>query len=600
MDKELQDKLNGTVSVAGKLLGEDIDFQSMDPVVKLMLVAVMNEARKIEDSVASMPEKLIGRFCEEFIPRDRVCAMPSIALLKMQFKPQSLSETLVINGDTPFIFKHSTSKCQLNFIPLFRTLALPYGHIYVLSHNSLSCDGVCDDARIEMSGHKNVVWVGFETRCEVDSLCGFSFLFKDAGLLEPEHIYVGPHCCEINYSTLSDMDELTMNYPFDAQQANGSLLSMIENWKDSLMAHEDEKLFYITSDVTDRDVFKTQAYPSEFRNWLESDTLNRFRPDTLWLKIVFPEEYAVPKSLSVEFNVLPVVNAEVNSLMLTQSAPIAKLQKKDDSFFLQLLETVNEDYQNGFGEVSDDVLIRDFDASAYNEEALYRDVRMLYNHFVDNYYAFIEYNGVRDGSLISALRENVNRIAKEVDSRDMGNRFDSGIYAMLNIGKRSLPSAVRVSYLTTQGKMGNVPVAGSVMENRTIPVLLPKLPVIVSAVGGSDRASYDERYELMRYYALTNDRLYTRKDIEAFLRMEIMSEFKGKEFGRIGIKMTIEGAAGHKGLRRGLYIDIEFKDRKNWRHAKDTFWDRKLLMKINAKSCLSMPVIINLIDRDLP
>jgi len=600
MDKELQEKVIEAVSAAGKILAENIDYQSLDPVVRLMLAAVMNEERKIEDSVAVMPEKIVDRFCEEFIPWDKVCAMPSIALLKMLFRPQSVSDALVIDGESSFTFKQNTPKCQLNFLPLFRTLAVPYEHIYILSHNVLSRDGVRDDVHIEMSGQTNIVWVGLETGTEVDSLRGLAFLLRNTDFLEPEHIFIGPCGYELDYSGLSDMDELPMNHPFDARQASGAFLSMIENWKDSLMTLGNERLFYITTDVVERDIFKTETYPAVFRNWLESETLNRFRPGTLWMKIVFPENYAVPDTFSVEFNVLPVVNVDVNSLMLTGSTPIARLQKKEDSFFLQILETSNEDYQNGFGDVSDDVLIRDFDASAYNDEELYRDVRMLYNHFVDDYFAFMEYNGVRDGNLISSLRESVNRIAKDMESKNTGNRFDSGVYAMLNLGKRPLPSAVRVSYLTTQGKMGNAPAAGSFMENRKYSLLLPKLPVIVPASGGSDRASQDERYELMRYYALTNDRLYTRKDIEAFLRKEIMSEFSGKEFGRINIRMSIEGAAGDRGLRRGLYIDIEFKDRKNWIHARNTLWDRKILMKINAGSCLSMPVIVNLVDKDIP
>jgi len=599
MDKELNEKIKEAVSAAGKVLSENIDYQSMDPVIKLMLAALMNEERKIEDSVAAMPEKIVDRFCEEFIPWNKVCAMPSISLLKMQFKPQSASDILSIDGGASFVFKQNTPKCQLNFLPLFKTLALPYEHIYILSHNSLSIDGVCENVQIEMTGQKNAVWVGLETKCETDSLNGLAFLIRGNGSLEPEHIFIESCGYELNYSSLTDLADLTMNYPFDAQQASGSFLSMMENWRDSLMTLEDERLFYITSDVVDRDVFKTGMYPGVFRNWLESDTLNRFRPGTLWFRIVFPDDYVVPESFSVEFNVLPVVNVDVNSLMLSQSAPIARLRKKEDSFFLRILEIGSEDYQNGFGTVSDDVLIRDFDASAYNDEELYRDVRMLYNHFVDDYFAFMEYNDVRDGNLISSLRESVNRIAKDVESLNKGDRFDSGIYAMLNIGKRSLPSAVKVSYLTTQGKMGNAPAAGSFMENRTLPVLLPKLPVMVSAIGGSDRATQDERYELMRYYALTNDRLYTRKDIEAFLRKEIMSEFQGKEFGRIDIRMNIEGAAGDRGLRRGLYIDIVFKDRKNWDHARNSSWDRKILTKIKDKSCLSMPVIVNLVNKDI-
>ena len=46
---------------------------------------------------------------------------------------------------------------------------------------------------------------------------------------------------------------------------------------------------------------------------------------------------------------------------------------------------------------TEDIVIRDFDAACYNNGDLYRDVRNLYNRFVEDYYAFIEYNGIKDG-----------------------------------------------------------------------------------------------------------------------------------------------------------------------------------------------------------
>lgn len=85
-------------------------------------------------------------------------------------------------------------------------------------------------------------------------------------------------------------------------------------------------------------------------------------------------------------------------------------------------------------------------------------------------------------------------------------------------------------------------------------------------------------------------------DIDAFLRKEIMAEFGKEEFRRIFIKMNIEGTDGVSSLQRGLYIDIEFKDTKNYDKAVSESLDLKLLQKIENKSCISMPIIINLIN----
>lgn len=132
------------------------------------------------------------------------------------------------------------------------------------------------------------------------------------------------------------------------------------------------------------------------------------------------------------------------------------------------------------------------------------------------------------------------------------------------------------------------------MENKKLPMIDQKVKVVVAAMGGADKASADERYELLRYYSLTNDRLFTKMDINAFLRKEIMAEFGKEEFKRIFLKISIEGTEGASKLQRGLYIDIEFKDTKNYQRAVDISFDTLMQQRIENKSCISMPIIVTL------
>ena len=136
------------------------------------------------------------------------------------------------------------------------------------------------------------------------------------------------------------------------------------------------------------------------------------------------------------------------------------------------------------------------------------------------------------------------------------------------------------------------------MENRKQPSLEQKVSILVAATGGADKATADERYELLRYYALTGDRLYTRMDIDAYLRKEILAEFGKDEFKRIFIKISIEGTGNDKKLQRGLYIDIEFKDRKNYEQARAIAFDRLMQQRIKNKSCIAMPIIVTLTNLD--
>ena len=80
-----------------------------------------------------------------------------------------------------------------------------------------------------------------------------------------------------------------------------------------------------------------------------------------------------------------------------------------------------------------------------------------------------------------------------------------------------------------------------------------------------------------------------------------MAEYGKEEFRRIFIKMNIIGAGGKDFLRRGLYIDIEFKDKKNYQHAVEYSLDKLMQQKIENKSCIAMPIVVTLknLEEDL-
>ena len=88
--------------------------------------------------------------------------------------------------------------------------------------------------------------------------------------------------------------------------------------------------------------------------------------------------------------------------------------------------------------------------------------------------------------------------------------------------------------------------------------------------------------------------MYTKKDIEAFLRKEVIAEFGKCEYKHIFIRQNIEGAVGQAKLQRGLYITIEFKDKKNYDRANDSSFSHRIQQKIISRSCIAMPIIVNL------
>ena len=591
MDIELQKRINDAIQAASQLSTHRIDYEQLDPVVKMMLVALVNETQKIHDYVDGATQRIAERFSTNFMPREKVEAMPAVCLLRPTVKSSYGSAMASVGSGAAFLYKKEGLKSPLNYIPLFNTALLPNSGLYLLNAHHLRHGS--DNIDIQME-HSNLLWVGIKTNAELDSIKGLPILLKGTNGMMPEHIYAGANMEEIDFSTMLEMENIEMAEPFDAQQSSGTFFSLMENWKNSLLNLQDASLLYITDSNQNRDLFKARPYPKHFQQWLESEVLDYFQPDTVWLMFEFPDEYNVPDNIEVVLNAFPATNINMESLMLTQNQPIAKLQKNEASFFLRILETSVANNKQGFNMTNDDIIIRDFDAQCYNNGQLYRDVRNLYNRFVDDYYAFIEYNGIKDGEVLKTLRETINKLGKSVGQQNEKFKFDSGVYVMKNMAQYPPTSSTRVSYITTMGRIGNSPRAGETMDCRGVTGIDQKAEIVVSAMGGADKATADERYELLRYYALTNDRLYTRMDIDAFLRKELLAEYGKEEFRRIFIKISIEGAAGANVLKRGLYITIEFKDRKNYQHALDNTLDKLLEQRIRNKSCIAMPINVQL------
>ena len=591
MDFELENKVKETIEQLKLLTDDELDFQKMDPVIKMMLVALVNETQKINNRIDSVGNQIVDRYCTNFIPRQEVEAIPAITMVNPTFKPNKNADFIPIGSDALFTYKTDSRKQPLNYIPIFNTTAVPFSKLFILTNKQMKSG--TEAIPINM-GQPNRIWLGVTTQAETDCLKGLTLFIKGTNGVRPEHIYVGNK--EIIFAMMSAMEHIDMAEPFDAQQSSGQLFSFVEVWKEYLLNMNDACPICITDGTKDRDLFKRRAFPHSFLQQIENDVLNRFDPNTIWLEIVFPEGYTVPDDCEIMLNVIPVVNVDVCNLTLTQANPIAKLQKQDDSFFLRLLETSTSSNKQGFNMLEDEVIVRDFDADCYNNGDLYRDVRNLYNHFVDDYYAFMEYNDIKDSETLRTLRETINKIGNNNSIREPNKsfKFDSGTYVMKNMRQKAASSTVKVNYIATQGAMGNAPIAGKTMENKKLPVVDQKVPIIVSAGGGTDKASADERYELLRYYSLTNDRLYTKMDIDAFLRKEIMATFGKEEFKRIFLKMNIEGAEGSTKLQRGLYIDIEFKDKKNYEKAVALQFDVLMQQRIVNKSCISMPIIVKL------
>lgn len=597
MDAQQQEKLAGLLDRIKGWTDEQLEANTMDPVIKMLITSLLSEVQGIQDSLEQMGQRVLERYYEDFIPRRLSSAMPAITLVQPSLKSLSKVEITAVDSMFSFSFKSPNQKLPINYVPLLRSNVYPVEIGALFTHRLFRARDFLTNEVLPKE-KANVVWLGLSLSGEVDSLGGLTILVKGTDGVAPVSISIGDTGNKLEFAGMDRIEDIEMIEPFDAQQTSGYFLSILQNWKESLTEMEDSTLIYLIDNRKDRDLFRTKSYPSVFQFCLTSEAIDAIPGEILWLKLTFPENYVVTDKFEVVFNVFPVVNVDLNQIILTDASPIAKLQKYDDSFFMGVLQPSNNDKRGGYGKEWEEFLIRDFDTSCYHEGDLYRDVRNLFHHFVEDYYAFLDFNGIKDGELIRRLRETVNKIGKAVGRANSRYNYDSGTYAMKNIAFPERTSATRVAYMTTRGSAGNEPKLGSTLENKRIPAFDKVVAVMSDASCGRDKASVDERYELLRYYAMTNDRLYTKMDIDAFLRKELLSEFGKDEYPRIDIRIHIEGHAGDRGIRRGLYIDLLFRDKKNYDRAQETSLAVRVRNRICTRSCISMPIEIALVNLD--
>lgn len=606
MDIELKNRIGEAKAFLEKAGVDMPKLEDMDPVAQMMLVALLGETQKVMDYAEGVTQRLVNHYCTDFIPHELIGAMPAITLARTRCKEVRNVSTVKIGKGSVFAWKEKERKDTLNYIPLFKTMTLPLHRnddgregVFQLTHIMLTEDGRQVDLSyaVESMDRPGSLYLGLGCKVEMECLKGLALLVEGTGGVAPERIVVARDGGELEFATAHEMEQVDFAPPFDAQQASGQMFSFMDAWKENMLNMEDAAWLVITDVTTDRDKFKAMAYPECFRNWLDADDFSRFETQDsgyIWLRLDFPKHYVLKKDVKVTPNVIPLVNVEERKVTLSRVMPMAKLNKQEDAFFLSVLNTSLEELNRGFERMSKEVVIRDFDASCYNSGNLYLEARNLYNHFIDDYYAFMEFNDVKNGKALEKLRDSINEIGKAVVEKNkeaLARRFDSGTYVM----KRKIDddSVVDVSYIITMGKVGNLPKTGQQLDVRT-PGLEQKAEVMVDARGGMDKASADGRYELLRYFALTNDRLYTRMDIDAFIRKEIVREFGIADARRIVIKMGMEGVEGPAHIRRGLYIDLSFKDRTTYEKAMNMGFGVMVQQRITNKACITMPVIVTL------
>ena len=283
MDIDLEKRVNQAIEELKLLSPEQFEFNDMDPIARMLFISMLNEVQKVQDHVDEVSQRIVEKYCSDFIPNYKVGAIPSIAILAPKLKQKKDATPIRIGSGAVFSYKAEGVKHQLNYVPLFSTSVVPHDDLFVLSHSILTHQ----DQLIPISMNAtNKMWVGIASPVELESLTGLSLLINGTHGVAPKRILVGENV-DLEFATMTEMENVEMAEPFDAQQSSVQFFSCIEAWKERLLNMENAILIHITDKLNDRDVFKPRPFPNSFKQELEDNVLNCFAPNIVWLQLEF-------------------------------------------------------------------------------------------------------------------------------------------------------------------------------------------------------------------------------------------------------------------------------------------------------------------------
>lgn len=540
---------------------EELCISMADPVSKMMLVALAHQANEIDRKIEGSMTRLSEKFCYQVLQNCDLRALPAVSVIKIdngkEYSPYLVDETTA--------FTQKNTKC--NFRPLFRTQIVP---------GSVICsyaDGVLYypyqepiPAQKENVQHPGEVWIAYEAASEVDSLEGTILA--------------------LNHPLSSDM-ELTVEVshqtyrlrPAIEEEVYGlnSNFMLIEYWKQHLIYQRLWLYRFGTAEHTmpimksDMPVWMYEMFNAET---LASISARRY----MWLRITSPSGCKLQAGSHIELNCLPVAEYDINTVKLSYTEPIKPLENMKNG--IQFLDIVQDP------ELANEYFVRDFDVNQYDNTRIREDILNLYQHYMDDYYAFVDSNALNDGTTLRNLRMAMVQITDALSDSSMGQKPFNGVYAIRSPRNNQQP--IVISYIVTHGDKGNQLKAGTKMTCSL--TAAGEVLSLTDAVGGRNKISGNmTRRELARFEVNSNDRLFTKIDILNYCKLEFLRAFgdDALRFCKISSSEGMMPVDNH--IERCLNITFSFTSERYYNMAKEINFEEYLQINIEMrKSCIHL------------
>lgn len=478
----------------------DIDEQRIsfaDPVAKMMLVAMAHQSCEIERKIDETTQRLAVRFCDEVLRFSNMQALPSITVARIGNGKETSSYFLDEN-DT-FIFKHN--KCI--YRPLFRTRIVP-GCIKACFMGDRLLQPGQNPIQVTWPNamHRDEIWLAYEAYGETNTLEDVILALSHP--LSSDELSVEVGDVAISLSPLMD----------DMPRRLNSNFMLTEFWKKSLVHYG--LWLYKFGRCPNKRILHRGEVPAWIRDSYSSEILESFIGHPyMWIRIKSVNGCRLPLDTAMLFNCIPLANYDIQNVKLSYSEPIQSLENERLGRFFIGVDQNNVKTQDYF--------LRDFDVAQYDNERIREDVTSLYHHYVNDYYAFVDSNALHDGATLRSLRQTMMQVYDSLDEYRTGNlRPYGGVYAIRN--PRNSQQPIVLTYFTSNGEKGNELKAGEKLSpSNAAP---GEVETLINAIGGRDKISGSlAKIELVRYEVNSNDRLFTRIDLQQYCKVELLRAF---------------------------------------------------------------------------
>lgn len=470
-----------------------------DPIVNLLLTAVIYQSNLIKDEINSFNDNLVNDYLDILLPYNLVKPVPAMAMLETQLSKGKKS--IVLDDTSRFVIKkkNSKSKATLSFYPVIKTKILNAKIVGInkASDNKWNVDINFNDAN--------------------DSLAGMTLYFDNRNFSD---LKVWWNDSEIPIVKPWEADNFPLNSMFSTNNYlyNSSMVYGIDNQWFDMLAENNLNLFMVPlsfdKPVGDNNVHLTFEFAGS-NPGMELDTAD------------------------LHINCFPIVNVILNNnnnckpFVLSESKPIvcisndvwsteynsADFEDKNPNeipdFFMNLVMLDDNDFND-----KDKFMLRRFGAERFNINELLILAKKLANRYQSDFFAFQNIDQLQNSSIMQKLDDILKEILEILNKQ---NAIGTGVYAILKHTKTNSVSgnAIKINALFTNGNFANTtdkdvtitpPSQLSMILDGKSTKLLTKIS------GGKDPITdIDIKQQITKYYVLTNDKIVTRSDIKAFV-----------------------------------------------------------------------------------